>query len=166
MSPRFDRRGEAVVVTLESNEVELLRTIPDEVRGALEAPVSKDDPVHNRLFPSAYLDPTEESAEQEWQELVYPELLRERVGALGRVTGQLGEGDGAMDVLLTDDDVQAWLGVLNDLRLVLGTRIGVTDDPDDPIPDLQPDDPRAALWIAYSWLTQLQGELISVLLEA
>ena len=49
MSPRFDRRGEAVVVTLESNEVELLRTIPDEVRGALEAPAAKDDPVHNRL---------------------------------------------------------------------------------------------------------------------
>ena len=31
MSPRFDRRGDAVVVTLEANEVELLRTIPDEL---------------------------------------------------------------------------------------------------------------------------------------
>src|SRR5207248_3830180 len=65
VSPSFNRRGEAVVVTLESNEVELLRTIPDEVRSALAEPVSKDDPVHNRLFPSAYLDPTEERAEQE-----------------------------------------------------------------------------------------------------
>ena len=89
MSPRFDRRGEAVVVTLESNEVELLRTIPDEVRDALEAPVSKDDPVHNRLFPSAYLDPTEESAEQEWQELVHPELLQGRLAALELVSATL-----------------------------------------------------------------------------
>ena len=82
MSPRFDRRGDAVVVTLESNEVELLRTIPDEVRSALTDPPSKDDPVYNRLFPSAYLDPTEESAEQEWQELVHPELLQSRLAAL------------------------------------------------------------------------------------
>jgi uncharacterized protein DUF2017 len=164
VSARFRRRRNGVRLRLSAVEVDVLRDLPEQLRVVYdEQPGS--DPARDRIFPRAYLDPTEESAEQEWQELVYPELLRERVGALERVTGQLGEGDAAVDLLLTDDDVQAWLGVLNDLRLVLGTRIGVTDDPDDPIPDLQPDDPRAALWIAYSWLTQLQGELISVLLE-
>ena len=49
--------------------------------------VRTSDPARSRLFPRAYLDPTEESEEAEWQALVHPELLRERLDALELITG-------------------------------------------------------------------------------
>jgi Domain of unknown function (DUF2017) len=165
VSPRFDRRGEGVLVTLDANEVELLRTIPDELRGALEKPDAKDDPVYNRLFPSAYLDPTEESAEQEWQELVHPELLQSRLAALELVTATLDRAAtkrGRAEVELAPEEVEAWLGVVNDARLTLGTRLGVTEDAESEAID--PSDPTAAARAVYGWLTWFENDLLETLL--
>jgi hypothetical protein len=165
VSPRFDRRGDAVVVTLDANEVELLRTIPDEVRSVLTDPPSKDDPVYNRLFPSAYLDPTEESAEQEWQELVHPELLQSRLAALELVMVTLDRAvtkRGRAEVELSPEEVEAWLGVVNDARLTLGTRLGVTEDAESEAID--PSDPEAAVHAVYGWLTWFENDLLETLL--
>ena len=60
-----------------------------------------------------------------------PDLLRERLDALALVTASFGRAVVAGDwreIELTPDDVSAWLGVLNDVRLVLGTRLGVTEE--------------------------------------
>jgi hypothetical protein len=165
VSPRFDRRGESIVVTLDTNEVELLRTIPGEVRAAVEKPGSKDDPVYNRLFPSAYLDPTEESAEQEWQELVHPELLQSRLAALELVATTLDRAvtkRGRAEVELTPEEVEAWLGVVNDARLTLGTRLGVTEDAESEAVD--PSDPTAPAHAVYGWLTWFENDLVETLL--
>ena len=54
----------------------------------------------------------------------------------------------------------AWLGVLNDTRLVLGTRLGVTEEER----QIADDDPNTAAFAVYYWLTWLQGELIEQLL--
>jgi len=165
VSPQVDRRGEGIVVTLDANEIELLRTIPDEIRGALEKPASKDDPVYNRLFPSAYLDPTEEGAEQEWQELVHPELLQSRLAALELVTSTLDRAvtkRGRAEVELAPDEVEAWLGVVNDARLTLGTRLGVTEDAESEAID--PSDPTAAAHAVYGWLTWFENDLVETLL--
>ena len=56
--------------------------------------------------------------------------------------------------------MQAWLGVLNDTRLVLGTRLGVTEDER----ELNPADPQAGAYAMYQWLTWLQGDLVEALL--
>jgi hypothetical protein len=56
--------------------------------------------------------------------------------------------------------VAAWLGVLNDTRLVLGTRLGVTEDEF----EIDPDSPEARGYAIYYWLTALQGDLIDMLL--
>lgn len=165
MSRRFTlRRGGRVDLTLEGPEADLLRGLPAELRALYES--DTPDPAHDRLFPRAYLDPTEEQAEQQWQELVYPELLEGRLANLERITGALDDADtGRKDRLvvhLDPDDVQAWLAVLNDARLALGTRIGVTDDTD--LTELDPDDPNAPVLAAYGWLTYLEGELVETLL--
>ena len=60
------------------------------------------------------------------------------------------------------DDVNAWLGVLNDARLALGARLGVTEETD--LGRLDPRDPESAPKAAYAWLTYLQGELVETLL--
>ena len=42
---------------------------------------SSVDAVTQRLFPRAYLDPTEEEAESQWQELVHDDLVEARLDA-------------------------------------------------------------------------------------
>ena len=99
--------------------------------------------------------------------MVQPDLLRQRLDALELVTASFvrAERNGEwMEIALTADDVAAWLGVLNDTRLVLGTRLGVTEDERVTGSDADPDDPQAAAFTIYQWLTYLQGELVEQLL--
>ena len=166
MTPHFAPEPDGGMrVTLSREERELLQSLPEQLRGLYEVGGADEDPVSARLFPRAYLDPTAEDAEREWRELVHPELVRERLAALERVAGTL---DGAstqgrqVTASLTPDDVQAWLGVLNDARLALGIRLGVTEHTD--YEDVEPDDPLAPAYTAYGWLTYLQGELVEALL--
>jgi hypothetical protein len=63
---------------------------------------------------------------------------------------------------LDADDTAAWLGVLNDARLALGTRLDVTEATE--YDDLDPDDPATPGLAAYAWLTYLQGELIETVM--
>ena len=55
-------RDGTVVVTFDDVEVELMREIPVQLRALYESP--DPDPARERLFPRAYLDPTEEAAEE------------------------------------------------------------------------------------------------------
>lgn len=169
MSARFERSGESLRLVLSEPERDLLRTLPDELRQVYEGArdvESGTDPVRDRLFPVAYLDPTEEQAEDEWQELVHPELVRERLDALTRVVDSLDGATsarrGALVVELGADDVPALLGVLNDARLALGTRLDLDDETD--LSEIDPSEPDAAAYAVYGWLTYLEGELIEVLL--
>jgi len=167
MSPVFDRtRDGAVRVTLSKPERDLLRSLPDELRG-LYTVEAADDPVRSRLFPRAYLDPTAEDAEREWRELVQPQLVNERLIALDRLVASLESADeprhGTIVAVLSDDDAAAWLGVLNDARLALGTRLEITEELD--ADDFDPRDPNAPALAAYAWLTYLQGELVETLLS-
>jgi len=165
MARRFKRKGDGLLVSMPAGEVEILRSIPGQLEGLLAGPKDPDDPVFRRLFPTAYLDPTQEEAEREWQELVHPELLRARLAALELVTSTLDRGvekRGNIEVVLTEDEVAAWLGVLNDARLALGTRLGVTEDLDER--EVDPAAPEAAAHALYAWMTWMEGELVETLL--
>ncbi len=157
------RRGprDTLIVSLAEEELDLLRGLPEQLRSVLEG--SDDDPAHARIFPRAYLDPTAEAQEAEWQELVHPELLRERLDALTLITVTLERVEVTGDwwtIALTPDELHAWLGVLNDTRLVLGTRLGVTEEER----AIDPADPQAGAYAMYHWLTWLQGDLVDALL--
>ena len=152
-------------LTLESAEVDLLREVPEQMRALYDAP--PDDPARARLFPRAYLDPTEERAEQEWEALIHPELLRERLAGLDRVVAALDRAEPRgrrFRVALSPDEVSVWLQVLNDARLAFGTRLEITEDSD--VYRIAPDDPLGLEKAAYAWLTTLQGTLVEALLTA
>jgi hypothetical protein len=154
-------RDDALTVSLAEEELGLLRSLPEQLRDVFEG--DEDGPARSRLFPRAYLDPTAESEEAEWQALVGPSLLRERLDALQLITVTLGRAALVGDwwqIDLTPDEVQAWLGVLNDTRLVLGTRLGVSEEER----ALDPADPDAGPYALYQWLTWVQGDLIEELL--
>ena len=61
---------------------------------------------------------------------------------------------------LTEDELRAWLGALESLRLALGTQLDVTEETYAALDERDPDAPRLAL---YHWLTWLQEEAIQAL---
>ena len=159
---RFRRgRGDTLILSLAPEEAQFLALLPVELREVFDGPLN--DPAGRRLFPRAYLDPTEEEAETEWKAMVHPDLMRQRLDALATVTASLGratrQGD-FMELALEPDDVHAWLGVLNDVRLVLGTRLEITEDEW----EIEADDPRAGAFGVYAWLSQLEQDLVDQLL--
>ena len=63
-------------------------------------------------------------------------------------------------VELDADGGQRWIQVLNDLRLVLGTRLGITEEDG----DLDPAAPDFQQRSVYYWLTALQDSLVRALM--
>ena len=169
----FELVGEGTIrVTLEEAEVALLRRIPGELQAVYQG--TEPDPARDRLFPRPYLDPTEEQAEEQWNALVVPELLRERLDGLNAVLRTLDRGtvvttvSGREQIELTlgPEDLNLWLGVLNDARLTLGSRLEITDDTSHREQwELPPDDPATPARAAYRWLTELQELLVETMLE-
>ena len=58
---------------------------------------------------------------------------------------------------LTEDDANAWVAAVNDVRLALGTMLGVAPDGPDRLP---PDHPMSGHLDVYHWLTVLQEYLV------
>ena len=140
------RKGE-FRLRLSPAERELLRSLPGELRVLLAS--ERRDPSLRRLFPPAYEDDRE--GESEYQRLMADELLEDRREAL-RVLEETVERD-----RLRADELEAWLRALNVLRLVLGTRLGITEDFDGTVDEDDPDTHELAV---YAYLTWLQEQLV------
>jgi hypothetical protein len=123
---------------------------------ATEAP---KDPALARLFPDGYTDDPEASAD--FRRYTEPGLRSAKHERIATALSTLGEEPHKM--LLDADEAQAWLGALNDSRLVLGERLGVTEDLEELISALGEDDPRLALLWVYDRLTYLQESLVQAL---
>lgn len=119
----------------------------------LEGPTQEPtDPAIARLFPNAYLD--DQQAAQDFRRYTEPDLRSEKMQNLDLVSDSLAQDSQSFE--LTSEETGAWLKSLNDLRLVLGTRIGVSNE----YQEDQSDDPGFHL---YDYLTYLQGSLIDAL---
>jgi Domain of unknown function (DUF2017) len=151
--PRQIERDGAGGVRLRFNEGEivLLRERLDELEALLEDP---DDPALRRLFPQAHEDP---ESEEQYRSLVRDQLVTGRSKALAVVRETLGKES------LSLDEADAWLRALNDLRLVLGTRLDVTEDLDYENIDLN--EPRGRDLAVYGYLSWLQEQLVEALAE-
>jgi hypothetical protein len=118
-----------------------------------------DDPALARLFPDAYADDEEAAAEfRRFTE----RSLRDTKLAHARTVASALEGAGDK-LVLSDGEAQSWLGTLNDLRLTLGSRLGVTEDNHEALLSLPDDHPLAGLALVYDWLTWLQETLVRAL---
>jgi hypothetical protein len=143
------RRDGEIQIGLAEEERELLRQLC--LRLAAEVEGGGEEEGLARLFPVAYRD--DKTAAAEFDELVRPGLAEGKVAALRRV------GETAGSERLDERDAQAWLTALNDVRLVLGTRLGVTEE----TYATGSGSPGLAI---YGWLTWLQGELVEALAAA
>ncbi len=143
-----DRKG-GYKLSLPPDERELLRSLPAQFREVLQT----DDPSLHRLFPPAYTD--DDEANDEFQRLMRDELLEGKLAALDVV-----EQTAAAD-RLTGDQLEAWLGALESLRLFLGTQLDVNEEPY--AEELDPDDPVAPALALYGYLSWLQEQAVEAL---
>ena len=118
-----------------------------------------DDRALARLFPDGYTDDPDAAAD--FRRYTEPGL---RDGKLAAATTALATLDGTSGKrVLTAEESDAWLRALNDIRLVLGERLGITEDWDELLGSLTEDDPRLALFWVYDRLTYLQETLVRAL---
>jgi hypothetical protein len=167
MCARFAGSDDGIALILDAAEVAVLRDLAGQIDGLLTGgtPDRGGDAVRERLFPRAYLDPTADAQETEFQSVVHEELVRAKSEAatalLDALDAATPAGRSSVRVALDREGVERWVGALNDIRLALGVTLGVTEDMD----DVDPDDPRAPGLDLYDWLTWLQGSLVDVLLR-
>jgi hypothetical protein len=148
--PRIARVPDGVRLDLPDDERELLRQVAGEVRDLVrEAP---DDPGVERLFPRAHED---DALEEQYRELTRDQLASGRERALETIV------ETAASTLLSADEADAWLRGVNDARLVLGTRLDVTEDFDWEAVGL--DHPHAQELALYAYLSWLQEQLVEAL---
>ncbi|MEN9716307.1 MAG: DUF2017 domain-containing protein [Candidatus Nanopelagicales bacterium] len=112
-----------------------------------------DDPALARLFPDGYSD--DEHASADFRRFTEQDLRAQKQAALATVQGTLSGWSGKTTI--TSQQAQDWLKAINDLRLVLGTRLEITDEVET---DFEADEPGIHL---YNYLTYLQGTLIDAL---
>jgi uncharacterized protein DUF2017 len=140
--------GGGVRLELDAEERALLADIGEELRALLDG--EADDPSLRRLYPPAHED---EQLEREFRELTRSQLTAGRERAIETLERTAG------NELLTAEEADAWLRALNDLRLVLGTRLDVTEDYD--WDALDAETPRAPELALYAYLSWLQEQLVA-----
>ena len=128
--------------------------------GSTEPP---DDEVLARLFPNAYQD--DDEAAGEFRRFTEHGLRDGKVKNAETVLESLGDPAYAdqVTVSVNPDEAQAWLRTLTDLRLALGTRLGVEQDDEETWESLPEEDRRRQVYGVYIWLGWLQESLVSAL---
>ncbi|NMN99455.1 DUF2017 family protein [Antrihabitans stalactiti] len=87
-----------------------------------------------------------------------PEIIDDKIAAGAVILDTLPAEGGR--VTLTPEQADAWLAGLNDVRLALGTTLGIDPETPDHYP---PDDPRAPHLDVYHWLTWMQDSLLQAM---
>ena len=139
-------------IRLEDHERALLASLVPQMRELL---ADGSDPTLWRLQPNAYQDDPKAAAE--YIEMVGDSLAERRARQLAVV-------EETLDAETVDaEQLEAWMGAVNDLRLVLGTRLDVDEDLD--VSGLDPTSEDAVLYAAYGYLGWLMEHLVAAVSE-
>lgn len=185
------RRSGALIATFSGFEADLLRSLASQIvellRNERAEPVGTEDPLEamfdfsgpttepedpvlRRLFPTAYLDDQEAAGDfRRFTEGGLRDRKAEVAGAVIDTLTDAGlpallEEDGLMiDVELDPDAAGQWLRAFTDIRLALGTRLGVEDGDEEHWHELSDEDPRAQAHDIYNWVGFLQETLVEAL---
>jgi hypothetical protein len=145
------RRG--FELRLGPDEREVLRGLPGQLRQLLEEESPASDPSMVRLYPPAY--PDDPIRNLEYELVAGDDLTKQRLAAAETMERTIDADR------LDEDELIAWIGVANDLRLVLGTRLEITEETREG--DFPPGDPRAGAFALYAYLTFLVDEGVGAL---
>lgn len=141
------------IINLRGDLREVIAAVCDDVLVALD----DDDNTHQnpalrRVFPVAHV--SDESVNEAYRDLVHSDLLRTRREALERVSATANATE------LDRATLETWMVGLNTVRLVLGTRLDVSEDG---FPEIDEDDPELPAWALYEFLGVLVGMVVDAL---
>ncbi len=132
-----------------ADEKDLLTTLTSQARHL----ILKDDPATRRLFPPAHMEGGK--YEDEYREMAGNELKISHLDEL-----ELLESTATKDCI-SREELERWLGAVEILRLLLGTKLAITEDMDYDSSNVM-DDPQMAL---YHYLTWLQDKMVTALID-
>jgi hypothetical protein len=142
-------------VRISKEERDVLRSLPEQLRELLTDGDRAEDPALRRLYPAAHLD--DPVAAAEFDELTGDDLTASRLSAIDTMSRTI-DATG-----LSEEELLAWLGALNDLRLVLGVRLAVTEESEPE--DFAGDPEREASFVLYRYLSVLEEDIVLALSE-
>ncbi|MGC1511609.1 MAG: DUF2017 family protein [Acidimicrobiales bacterium] len=150
---RRTRQGD-FELKLSEPERRLLGDLVEQLDAALaDEQRPSDNPVLRRLFPVAH--PDDPDLEASYQVLVGNDLVALRHEKLRTVRDTLEAGR------IDEQALSAWMNVVNDLRLILGTHLDVSEDDDPNL--LDPNHPQADTYAVYGYLGYLLDSMIESL---
>ena len=172
--------GARFVSALEPHEVALLKNMATSIQEMLDYrqagspsdpleeitgirtgnPKPPEDATLSRLLPGFVKDPqagqaTPEESNSVLRSLHEPAIIDAKIVAAQRLLATLPEGGGQLE--LSEADAQAWIAAINDIRLALGTMLGIGPEMPDRLPAGHP---MAIHLEVYGWLTVLQEYLV------
>ena len=146
-------RGGRFVLRISGAERDVLRSLPAQLRQLMTGQDAGANPDLRRLFPTAYPDDLEKAAE--YDAMVRDDLVAERLAAIDVMERTIDSDR------LSEEELLAWLSSINDLRLVLGTRLDVAEDLSEL--EITRDDPRAESLALYAYLSLLEEDAVAAL---
>jgi hypothetical protein len=161
----FRRAGRECVAKFTPQEAQVLRQCVAELAALLADHPDPDDPAVERLFPDVY--PEDPAAAAEFRRFTEADLKAAKLDQAKTVLSDLLETGG--EIRLADEKADLWLRALTDVRLALGTRLGVQDETDietelDDAVGRNPTSPRVGQLSVYAYLTYLQESLVGALM--
>jgi hypothetical protein len=193
VKPFKKRRRGGITATFEAGEAHLLASLSGQVvellrdrNGADESSADPlaaqlgmggpsmppEDPVLQRLLPDAYRD--DEEGAGEFRRFTERSLTSAKVANAEALIASLVDGglifgaaedddEQPIEIELDDDEVQAWLRALTDVRLSLAVRLGIEEEDDILLVARSEDEAVAAMSEIYDWLGYVQETLIAAL---
>lgn len=118
-----------------------------------------EDPVLARLLPDAYADDPDAAGEfRKYTE----SSLREAKKYFAQVMLDTLPASGGK-FRLTGDQARDWMRAINDIRLMFGVRLNVSEDFEEQLAALPADDPSVPVFEVYGWLGAVQESLVQAL---
>lgn len=180
MAQTFRSSPQGITAHFSDDEAELLRKLADDVILALEpsgeaatdplaamigiseSVEAPSDPALARLLPVASDDPEVADEYRRYTEL---DLRQQKIANLQLVSYDLEK----RDITLDEGRAHAWAAALNDIRLLIGTRLGIESDEDsariarvNSVDEVETLDEYMS--VIYNFLTWLQDTLMEALL--
>ena len=189
MAARFKRTRAGIELRLDAFEAALLRSLVTQLRDlvAPEEPADADplelitgltsgppptrpeDAVLARLLPDGYggpdadLDADGRKAAGEFRRLTEYDLRAGKVADADAVLAATPPDGGR--IVLERGTAECWVRAITDVRLALGTRLGLTENNMGDFERRHHDDPVRQLFGVYGWLSQLQETLVDALVD-
>lgn len=180
------RKSGSAVATFSAFEADLLRSLAGQLiellRNEAATPETLDpleamldfsgptrepeDPVLQRLFPTAYREDAEAAAE--FRRYTETDLRNGKAAGAAAIIDTLEEAglgdqpeDGTfIDVELPPALAVTWMRSFTDMRLAIATRLGIEEGDEDYWHALPDEDPRAQVHDIYDWVGYLQETLV------